>query len=469
MNYPLDPYGELVKWGPSPAFPFYADWLRGIFVDFPREYPGQQWCKTLQLTKGSMLCAMMQKDELQRDGGKVFLEEMIPKERRERTRTIWSSHLTQLREKEDEIASRSLASLSMREFIDLWRDLHRRIDLFWCWCVVPELGNYAAIDMLRERLHGLVPDADIAEVMEALTAPEGHSFYQEEEIDLVETKDVAAHQRKYFWLRNGYGHIEVLPVAFFADRKREISPNIRAECDARITKACLRKVDIRERYALPEEVMSMAGAIADGVLWQDTRKGDIFQYLHTKDLLVTEAARRSGVSKASLIMLLSDEIADLLEGKHFDLDARINATGFVMYPGGWDVLDEKVALQYWDIYVQPPVAHDVDVVRGIVACKGNGAVRGTVRIVGDPRAAATFKQGEILVTTMTTPEYIFIMKNASAVVTDQGGLMSHAAIVSRELNVPCIVGTKHATQVFKDGDMVEVDAEKGMVRILSRA
>jgi pyruvate,water dikinase len=67
---------------------------------------------------------------------------------------------------------------------------------------------------------------------------------------------------------------------------------------------------------------------------------------------------------------------------------------------------------------------------------------------------------------MTSPEYVFVMKKASAVLTDTGGLTSHAAIVSRELGVLCIVGTKVATHVLKDGDMVEVDAEKGMVTIL---
>lgn len=77
-----------------------------------------------------------------------------------------------------------------------------------------------------------------------------------------------------------------------------------------------------------------------------------------------------------------------------------------------------------------------------------------------------FKEGEILVTPMTTPDFVIIMRKAAAIVTDEGGLSCHAAIVSRELNVPCIIGTKHATQLLKDGDMVEVDAENGEVNKL---
>ena len=71
-------------------------------------------------------------------------------------------------------------------------------------------------------------------------------------------------------------------------------------------------------------------------------------------------------------------------------------------------------------------------------------------------------------TQMTRPAFLPLMRMAVAIVTDEGGLTCHAAIIARELHIPCIVGTKVATQVLKDGDMVEVDAEKGSVRILRR-
>lgn len=93
-----------------------------------------------------------------------------------------------------------------------------------------------------------------------------------------------------------------------------------------------------------------------------------------------------------------------------------------------------------------------------------GKVKGVVKIIFKKEQFKDFKKGEVLVTTMTTPDYIVLMQKASAIVTDEGGLSCHAAIVSRELKIPCIIGTKIATQVLKDGDLVEVDAEKGIVR-----
>ena len=67
---------------------------------------------------------------------------------------------------------------------------------------------------------------------------------------------------------------------------------------------------------------------------------------------------------------------------------------------------------------------------------------------------------------MTSPDYVPAMKRAAAIVTDEGGLLSHAAIISRELGKPCIVGTKVATKVLKDGYLIEVNANDGTIKIL---
>ncbi|MBI5614473.1 hypothetical protein HY947_06105 [Candidatus Gottesmanbacteria bacterium] len=76
------------------------------------------------------------------------------------------------------------------------------------------------------------------------------------------------------------------------------------------------------------------------------------------------------------------------------------------------------------------------------------------------------KEGEIIVSPMTMPDFLPAMKKAAAIVTDEGGILCHAAIVARELKKPCIVGTQFATQIFKTGDYVEVDAFKGTIRLI---
>lgn len=96
-----------------------------------------------------------------------------------------------------------------------------------------------------------------------------------------------------------------------------------------------------------------------------------------------------------------------------------------------------------------------------------GLAKGVVKIIKIKSDTAKIQEGDILVTEMTNPDYVPFMKIAGAIVTDEGGATCHAAIASRELKVPCVVGTRVATKVLKDGDMVEVDAELGIVKIIS--
>jgi pyruvate, water dikinase len=94
---------------------------------------------------------------------------------------------------------------------------------------------------------------------------------------------------------------------------------------------------------------------------------------------------------------------------------------------------------------------------------GPGLAAGIVRVLQSPADSARLQQGEILVTAMTSPDWVPLMRRAAAVVTDAGGMTSHAAIVSRELGIPCIVGTRTATSTLTDGMLVTVNARDGTV------
>lgn len=104
----------------------------------------------------------------------------------------------------------------------------------------------------------------------------------------------------------------------------------------------------------------------------------------------------------------------------------------------------------------------VNSIKGTTAYPGKS--KGQVKVINSSADMQKMEYGDILVSVATTPAIVSAMKKASAIVSDEGGLTCHAAIVSRELKIPCVVGTKIATQVLKDGDKVEVDAEKGIVK-----
>jgi phosphohistidine swiveling domain-containing protein len=137
-----------------------------------------------------------------------------------------------------------------------------------------------------------------------------------------------------------------------------------------------------------------------------------------------------------------------------DLSYRMEYTGF---EDGIKKLDDLVLKQN---------KNDASLIKGEIGNKGK--IIGKIHIILRRDQFDEFKDGEILVTGMTRPEFVPLMKKASAIITDEGGITCHAAIVSRELDIPCIIGTKIATQVLKDGYLVEVDADEGIVRIISK-
>lgn len=192
---------------------------------------------------------------------------------------------------------------------------------------------------------------------------------------------------------------------------------------------------------------------------------DVYQ----ADDALFEAAKRLLPEHEDLIPLLTSEE---IISKHLPNEAEITLrrTGYVYCKGklysGWtkarfaemvqgEFIEEELNDQASALTIKGSIAH-------------SGIARGNVRIVNSKEQMVEFKNGEILVSWMTTPEFMSILPLASAIVTDEGGITCHAAIVARELKKPCIIGTKIATSRLKNGDFVEVDADKGEVRIIER-
>ncbi|MBS3061912.1 MAG: hypothetical protein J4215_05005 [Candidatus Diapherotrites archaeon] len=125
---------------------------------------------------------------------------------------------------------------------------------------------------------------------------------------------------------------------------------------------------------------------------------------------------------------------------------------YVLFPKTYaEKLEEKTRLSRSDSFVIGQTAYP-------------GKVIGTCRRVLHPADSTRFDEGDILVTQMTKPEYLPMIRKAGAIVTDAGGLLSHAGIICRELKKPSVIGTDKATLVFKTGEKLHVDATKGIVR-----
>jgi phosphohistidine swiveling domain-containing protein len=116
--------------------------------------------------------------------------------------------------------------------------------------------------------------------------------------------------------------------------------------------------------------------------------------------------------------------------------------------------------------IKEQIHQSVNVVHGKSAYLGKA--RGRVCLLFRPTDLPKFRRGNIIVSVNTTPSLMPALEKCSAIVTDEGGLICHAAIISRELKKPCLIGTKIATKVFKDGDIIEVDAGRGIARKINK-
>ncbi len=137
--------------------------------------------------------------------------------------------------------------------------------------------------------------------------------------------------------------------------------------------------------------------------------------------------------------------------------------------GTWFIdYNTTIAQMYHDFVpmVSTQSNHIKSLISGQVA--NSGIVQGKVRLLSTTNQSSSpdLSADEILVCTMTTPDNFLLMQKAAGIITDQGGMLSHAAIVARELGKPCLVATGNATKILQDGDLIELDANQGIVRKL---
>jgi len=173
-----------------------------------------------------------------------------------------------------------------------------------------------------------------------------------------------------------------------------------------------------------------------------------------------------------VVYLTQEEIFDVLENNVLpdfkEIEKRLDLRNYhyYHYPGNYYLISDEKERGVIDAVLEKGL-EDVDEVRGEVA--NPGCVQGVVKIIGKSSDIGKVEEGDVLVSPMTFPDFVPAMRKAVAIVTNEGGITCHAAIVSRELDKPCVIGTRFATDVFKDGDLVEVDADKGVVRRLERS
>jgi len=184
--------------------------------------------------------------------------------------------------------------------------------------------------------------------------------------------------------------------------------------------------------------------------------------------LLRKVADDRGLTYEEMLHLVPPEIYGDQPETLKEKVARRQQDNWIIYTDTDEVVhvidDKELVSRLAEKLLPRPESASHDEIRGQVGNKG--IARGPVRIIYATDDFHKMQEGDVLVTTMTTPDFVLLMQKSAAIVTDMGGLLCHAAIVSREMGKPCVIDTKFATQILKDGDMVEVDANHGIVRKL---
>ncbi|MFH0829456.1 MAG: PEP-utilizing enzyme [Candidatus Kerfeldbacteria bacterium] len=224
------------------------------------------------------------------------------------------------------------------------------------------------------------------------------------------------------------------------------------------------------KYHLSPDIQYLVRVSAELMYMKDFRKGVYQKSYVAMDPVLIEIAKRLNLTLTEVKYLTFDEIRKALRGafrgyaqaarKRTEWCAYDIRHGKVRVQGGHTAQWIARTLSSGAAATQPADSN----LHGQVAYPG--IVRGIARIVLLEKDVPKVKPGDILVSSSTNPNLILAMQRAGAFVTDIGGITSHAAIVSRELKKPCIVGTKIATKSIRDGDRLEVDANHGIVRKL---
>lgn len=236
------------------------------------------------------------------------------------------------------------------------------------------------------------------------------------------------------------------------------------------------KAGIIKEYKISNEIVNTCEILAKlAHLRLEMRvSGFMPAFYYNEVVLLNELATRFNYPKEKIRFATPEEIFGLFEGKNFDkeiLEDREEAFLVHLKEGEIFLYSSERAKEQFKKLISADDYSQKTEVKGSIAMKGTVKGRVVVFLWGDDinEKLKLFGDSTVLVAGQTRPQLMPLINKSKAIVTDEGGITSHAAIVSRELKIPCIIGTKMATKIFKDGDEIEVDANSGVVRLISRS
>lgn len=465
-------------------------------------------CCYLSFRKMTTFYQILSQNKLDRVADKIYAEylknpqglETMLKAHADLTRKtgeLWDNY--QVKKKE--------SSLERPEFLKFYNALVQTIRRWWEYAAIgEEKGQIIArrIIPLFQKKHNL-DSAEAAEIFNTLAHPEVQTevnqarklfleiclkiiqdarlrtALQRKQYSFLAKDKLVKHQlneyrQRFFWLKTNFYQaspmtLEIILQDIFLEIKQNSASKIQREIksiDASFQKIEEAKNKLEKQLILSAEDQQNITFAQKIIYWIDLRKVGMMQTFHFLLSFLADLSQALNVDYHTLALYRVQEIASLIGQKQKISSqelARREESLFAVFEKEKDacLFYGQEALALFQLTRQKQTQE----LKGMVACTGaKKIIRGKVCLVKNLKKDK-FLPGTILVTSMTRNEIVPFMRKAKAIITDEGGLACHAAIVSRELNVPCVIGTRIATQKLKNGVQVELDLTQGTIKVIA--
>ncbi len=386
--------------------------------------------------------------------------------------------------------AKELPKLTDKELMTLYDNFFKAHNPLWSIGMVqnlPEFENeYVSKYILTEITERLRVKTQVkmqpAEVFSLLVTSRERDVFKQESIDMfqlcidVENKKldldnaIEAHSKKYYWTQYNFTG-PVLDKNYF----KEIAQSIIKQHNAREKLEEL----LKEENELPAKQNELLKSLEFskeaqhlisygrniGTLKAVRMDPSYFAYCEMERVL-KEIAKRLEISISQVRSINARFMQKYLLDRNYsenEIPDSYKHSLNLFQDGKWTFLIGKPALEEYEKQLKFARKEEVkNELHGTAAFPGK--VTGKINLIFTVKDLDKMQQGDILVSPATSPDLVPAMKKAGAILTDVGGVTCHAAIISRELKIPCIVGLKSVTRNFKEGDLVEVDANSGIVR-----
>jgi phosphohistidine swiveling domain-containing protein len=373
-------------------------------------------------------------------------------------------------------------------------EMHRKFSAYILTCE-PVMSFVDQI--LRQKIAKTVGSSDgkVDYAYLTLTSPDAPSFIQEERNELIHileeihtegfgslfrgelksadilrrlpkniTDSIKEHAREWWWIKNNYASQPRLDEEYFVSELKEAFEKDEKRATVQFSEE---KTKCLNEIGADAELREIVQITGDFIYLHDIRKATVMKWIYYMNLFINEFSRRLKLDFSDAVFMTYNEITDALMGKistpFEEIAARKHGVSVFDKSGVHRIFTGSEA-EDWKKKVFGVIEKEVEELTGNAASPGNA--RGKVKVLMSSSQVGDFLQGEILVASHTTPDWVVIMKKAAGIITERGGITCHAAIVSRELGIPCITGVPNVTEILKDGEIVEMDATKGVIRRL---